>query len=201
MPKVSDAHRASRRDQILDAAVACFLRRGIRATTMAQIIDESGLSAGALYSYFDGKQELALAAVGREAAGRAAELDAAADGKAIAPSLVLRIVSEALVRKSPGSALVVQMWGEATSDPEFRQISASAFTELGTMFATHLARWAEHGPGFNSDTAATWAQRMAPVMLGLMQGLVLQQSLIPGFDRERYLAGVDELFRPISPTN
>lgn len=198
MPKVSEAHRESRRDQILDAAVACFLRRGIRATTMSEIIAESELSAGAIYSYFDGKQELAVAAVRREANSRAAELEAAADGKAIPPSRVLRIVSEALTQRTPGLALVVQMWGEAASDVAFQKISASAFEELSEIFATHLARWGQHSGGLQPDAAAQWAQRMVPVMLGLVQGFILQQTLIPAFDHEHYLEGVDHLFRPRS---
>ena len=196
MPKVSDAHRESRRDQILDAAVTCFLRRGVRATTMAEIIAESELSAGAIYGYFEGKQELALAAVRREAGSRAAELEAAADGKAIPPSRIVRIVSEALGGRGPGLALVVQMWGEAASDPAFEQISASAFEELGRMFATHLARWGEQDGRLDAEAATQWAQQMLPVMLGLIQGFILQQTLSPGFDAERYLLGVDHLFRP-----
>lgn len=196
MPKVSDAHRESRRDQILDAAVTCFIRRGIRATTMAEIIAESDLSAGAIYSYFEGKQELALAAVTREAGSRAAELEAAADGMAIPPSRIFRVVSEALAERGAGLALVVQMWGEAASDPAFQQISATAFAELGRMFITHLARWGEHDGGLDAGAAADWAQQMLPVLLGLIQGFILQQTLVPGFDRDAYLAGVDHIFRP-----
>ena len=198
MPKVSEAHREARRDQILDAAVACFLRRGVRATTMAEIIAESGLSAGAIYGYFDGKQELALAAVRREAAGRAADLEAAAGERAIPPSRMLRIITEALGQRTSGLALVVQMWGEAASDPEFQQVSASAFAELGAMFAAHLARWMEQEGDLEPDAAEDAAQRLLPVMLGLVQGLILQQTLVPEFDRERYLTGVDLILRPTS---
>lgn len=196
MPKVSDAHRESRTDQILDAAVVCFLRRGIRATTMADIIAESDMSAGAIYGYFDGKQELALAAVRREAGSRAAELEAAADGKAIPPSRVLRIVSDTIASRGPGLALVVQMWGEAASDPEFRRIAASAFAELAAMFATHLGRWGQERGGLTAEATDAWAARTVPVMLGLTQGLILQQTLVPDFDRESYLSGVDAMFDP-----
>ena len=42
MPKITDAHRESRRDQILDAALACFAERGFQATSMADIIAASG---------------------------------------------------------------------------------------------------------------------------------------------------------------
>lgn len=194
MPKVSEAHRESRQEQILDAAVACFLRRGIRATTMAEIISESGLSAGAIYSYFGSKQELAVAAVRREAAGRSAELDAAAQERAIPPSRILSTLSSSLEQRMAGLVLVVQLWGEAASDPEFREVSTSAFAELGVMFVSHLARWRQEQWQDEAPEAFAWAERMLPVLLGLAQGLILQQTLVSGFDPKGYLAGVDELF-------
>ena len=49
MPKVSEQHREARRDQIVDAALRCFSRKGFQRTSMADIIAESGLSAGAIY--------------------------------------------------------------------------------------------------------------------------------------------------------
>lgn len=200
MPKVSEAHREARRDQILDAAAACFLRRGVRATTMAEIITESGLSAGAIYGYFDGKQALALAVMRREAAARAIALDTAARERAIPPSWILRTISEAFSEGAATPTLVVQMWGEAASDPEFQQITTTAFSELGAIFGTHLTRWGREAHGLAPGAAAEWSTLMLPVLLGLAQGLILQQSLMPGFDRERYLAGVDELFgRAASP--
>ena len=55
---VSLEHEQMRRQQILDAALACFSRRGYHATSMEDIVRESGLSVGALYSYFPSKEEL-----------------------------------------------------------------------------------------------------------------------------------------------
>src|SRR5271154_3791247 len=63
MPKISEDQRQARRDQILAAAWRCFYRRGIHATSMEEIIREAGLSAGAVYLYFRGKDELILAAI------------------------------------------------------------------------------------------------------------------------------------------
>ena len=57
MPRVSDEHLAARRQQILDAARACFLRNGFHATSMQDVIGEAGLSVGAVYRYFKSKNE------------------------------------------------------------------------------------------------------------------------------------------------
>ncbi|HEX8969909.1 MAG TPA: TetR/AcrR family transcriptional regulator [Chloroflexota bacterium] len=61
MPKISPAHEQQRRAQILSAAMACFARQGYRATSMDDVVRESGLSVGAIYSYFPSKEDLFLA--------------------------------------------------------------------------------------------------------------------------------------------
>jgi AcrR family transcriptional regulator len=61
LPKVSPAHEQKRRDQILVAAMACFSRQGYRATSMEDIVHESGLSVGAIYTYYPSKEDLFLA--------------------------------------------------------------------------------------------------------------------------------------------
>jgi AcrR family transcriptional regulator len=61
MPKVSLEHEQMRRQQILDAALACFSRRGYHSTSMEDIAREAGLSIGALYTYFSSKEDLFFA--------------------------------------------------------------------------------------------------------------------------------------------
>jgi len=61
VPKISPAHEQQRRAQILAAAMACFARQGYHATSMDDVVRESGLSVGAIYSYFPSKEDLFLA--------------------------------------------------------------------------------------------------------------------------------------------
>jgi TetR/AcrR family transcriptional regulator, transcriptional repressor of aconitase len=56
MPKVSQNHLDARRQQILAAAIECFCRQGFHPTTMQDIIKESGLSSGAIYTYLPVKR-------------------------------------------------------------------------------------------------------------------------------------------------
>jgi AcrR family transcriptional regulator len=49
---------AERKQQIHQAALVCFSRKGYFKTTMDDIVVESGLSKGTLYWYFDSKKEL-----------------------------------------------------------------------------------------------------------------------------------------------
>lgn len=56
----------ARREQILDAATACFVEQGFHGTGMARIAEQAGMSAGHIYHYFDGKDAIIAAIVDRE---------------------------------------------------------------------------------------------------------------------------------------
>lgn len=60
--------RGERGDEILDAAARCFARYGYDKTTMEDIGKLVGMNKVSLYYYFDGKEALFKAALGREAA-------------------------------------------------------------------------------------------------------------------------------------
>ena len=61
MPKIAEAARAARRDQIIAAALACFARAGYYATTMADVAMQAGVSKGTPYLYFESKEALFIA--------------------------------------------------------------------------------------------------------------------------------------------
>jgi AcrR family transcriptional regulator len=61
MPRVKPEYKAERRAQIVEAARACFARDGFHRTTLQNVFAEAALSAGAVYNYFQSKDELILA--------------------------------------------------------------------------------------------------------------------------------------------
>ena len=50
--------RRSRKDEILQAALACFTEHGVDATTIEMIRDRSGASIGSLYHHFGNKERI-----------------------------------------------------------------------------------------------------------------------------------------------
>ncbi len=64
-PLTRTAHsaRAQAREQVLAAARACFLRDGVKATTMERVAREAGVSRQLVYKLFLGRRELVEAAV------------------------------------------------------------------------------------------------------------------------------------------
>ncbi|WP_409343009.1 TetR family transcriptional regulator [Paenibacillus sp. MBLB4367] len=63
-PKVSDEHKEQRKRQILDAAERVFIRKGYEPATLKDIVQETDMSRGWIYLYFQTKEEIfeALAA-------------------------------------------------------------------------------------------------------------------------------------------
>lgn len=61
MPKVSTEHKQRRRAEILDAAQRTFARHGYEGATVARLEEETGLSRGAIFSYFESKEALFVA--------------------------------------------------------------------------------------------------------------------------------------------
>ena len=58
MPKVSAEHKEQVRQRLMQAARDVVLRDGHEGATTRAILSEAGLSAGALYTYFDSKEAL-----------------------------------------------------------------------------------------------------------------------------------------------
>jgi AcrR family transcriptional regulator len=99
MPRVSEDHLTARREQVLLAAWACFSRNGFHATTMADVIAESGLSAGAVYRYFPGKADLVRATADRalgQVGGRLTEI--LESGEVVDPVDALGLLLEVVER-------------------------------------------------------------------------------------------------------
>ncbi len=118
MPKVSEPHKVARRKQILDAAAACFAAHGLHRTSMRDICERAGLSPGAVYSYFVGKQAV-IEALAAESARRAAE-------QAGRPAA--EVLGELAQSDEPAAArfrLDVRLWAEALDDESVRAAFAT----------------------------------------------------------------------------
>jgi TetR/AcrR family transcriptional regulator, transcriptional repressor of aconitase len=65
MPKVTEAHKDARREQILAGAQRAFARHGYEGATVARLEEETGLSRGAIFNYYEHKEALFIALVRR----------------------------------------------------------------------------------------------------------------------------------------
>jgi AcrR family transcriptional regulator len=65
VPKVSAEHKQRRREEILEGAQRAFAQHGYEGATVARLEEETGLSRGAIFSYFQNKEALFIGVVGR----------------------------------------------------------------------------------------------------------------------------------------
>ena len=65
MPKVTEEHKEARREQILAGAQRAFARHGYEGATVARLEEETGLSRGAIFNYYENKEALFVALVRR----------------------------------------------------------------------------------------------------------------------------------------
>lgn len=188
MPKVSDAHLAARRAQILDAATACFSRDGFHATTLRDICAEAGLSAGAVYGYFQSKVDILEAVFVRYAEQDWTLPDAAADPvgavRAALGHLPLLIDDPALARDH---RLSLMMLGEALREPRL----AAAYAELNRRAIDRIADLLR-STGRLPEGADPRA--LAQVILAAYQGFRGQRMLDPSLDGAAFGRALQAVF-------
>lgn len=195
MPKVSDAHRESRRTQIVEAALRCFATHGFHRTSMADIGQESGLSAGAIYLQFESKQAIAIAAAQQIMSHRVGDIQARlAVTPPPEPDEFIEAVMAGLAEEVHDSRLIVQLWGESFFENEMSSLIEATFARIGSVVGGYLEIWATARRGMTPEAAAEWARQTTPAMLGLMQGRILQWALMPSFTPEHYRRAVQNLF-------
>jgi AcrR family transcriptional regulator len=203
MPRVSEEHLAARRQQILDAARACFARNGFHATSMQDVVVESGLSMGAVYRYFRSKDDL-IQAIAEDVVGMlVGQVDHLVDARPLPPLTdvmdgVLRVVE---TQTGPDGVvrMAIQVWGEALRNPRLSDLIARVYPRIRSAFVRLAARAREEG----QLPEHTDPEQAGSVLFGLVPGYFLQLILVGDINRADYLAGLGALLgshpRPPDP--
>ncbi|MCE7078947.1 TetR/AcrR family transcriptional regulator [Streptomyces sp. ST2-7A] len=179
MARVSREHLDARRRQILDGATACFARRGFHGTSMQHILAETGLSAGAVYRYFRGKDEM-IAAILAEVVGTvgAAFAEVAQEEHPPEPGEVVAGVflrtRHLLASRGIPLTLVVEAWSEAARTPLLRDMLTERVTEVIGAWERIIDRYRAAG----RLPADVRSDRVARAMIGCAHGLLLQGALL-----------------------
>jgi AcrR family transcriptional regulator len=193
MPRVSEEHLERRRQQILDAARRCFIRKGVHATSMQDIFAEADLSAGAVYRYFKSKNEIIGAIVSGVLGNMRPFLSDLVHSDPILP--LDEIVQQMTRRMTTASTadgvlrLGPQTWGLATHDPELRSFVQQQLTSLRGLWIEYARRCVDAGllpPG--TDPEAT-----GKTLFCLLPGFLLQKLIIEDVESEDLVAGVRAL--------
>jgi AcrR family transcriptional regulator len=178
MPRVTPAHEHEIRDRIVTAALRVFGERGFHGATMQDVVRASGLSIGAIYTYYRGKDDLFLAtcdlASGRglgELATRLASGRSVAERLAIAIGFYFDSVEETAA--GPGSAdFLIQAWAQAEAEPAAREMLRRRRDQL-EMAGTFLLE-----EGIAGGELPRWmdAPAVARAYVALLDGMLLVRA-------------------------
>lgn len=190
MPKISEKKRESRRQQILEAALACFSDNGFHQTGMADIVKRSGLSHGAVYLYFQSKDDL-IEALADDRHRREAVLNSVAQGSGDpleALHALVRVYAQWLTEPA-GEArrrVGIHSWSEALRN---RRVRASVVEgiEMPRALIVALIERAQHDGLVKSEIRADAIARM---LIAIFQGLVLQKCWGADIDVDACMAAV-----------
>jgi TetR/AcrR family transcriptional regulator, transcriptional repressor of aconitase len=200
MPRITEERREARREQILDAARACLLEHGLEAVSMEMIIARSGLSTGAVYRYFKGKDEIMAAAVKASAAeiGAAAAPILAGPPPGL-PSEFLEDLLTAWVsyaRSGVGAAAgidrmpaAVHGWSHAQTDPELKAALRAALRGFRELCVPIIKKWQADGV----VAAGADPEAVAQLLLSICLGFVAQRSLTGDADVQAHVAALAAL--------
>ena len=183
MPRLTEARRRDRRDQIAAAALRCFARDGFAGTSMADIITESGLSAGSIYSHFESKAELVRFVAVEELDRRFDDVVHAVDrGEGVlTPGRIAAGVFRGLQVDRGRAQLLIQIWAEVPRDPELAVVAVDSITRFRGVIRRALEPWARARVGADGDAEAM-ATAGADATLAAIQGSMIRVVFDPGVD-------------------
>lgn len=185
MPRLTDATKAARRAQIIEAAVSCFLEKGYTNTSMSDIIKASGLSSGSIYSHFSGKEDILITTI-NERLNNVKELYETLPEGAGPQDILETIHTNQLVNDNFSAMLRIRL--ESLHAPEIARATADIMPLLQGIIVKTLTPWAAEQLSvlheINPDSAqrtpeqealiADYARDTADAFMMVFQGYMLR---------------------------
>lgn len=195
MPKMTDERRAARRLQILEAAWICFQKQGLHATTMSDIITASGLSAGAVYSYFPSKEALILAAVKTSLGGLRERAEPLLRTLPLPPPErfiegMAGAIADFTAREGYDLRRIALLgWSEAQRNAHLRETMQGYYLEFRARLADAVTCWKRTGEiGANASE-----HDVAKAMLALILGFVVESAITGDVSPKDLARGIKDL--------
>ncbi|MDT7710864.1 MAG: hypothetical protein QOG20_6471, partial [Pseudonocardiales bacterium] len=167
-----------------------FARAGFHGTSMQDVFVESGLSAGAVYGYFDSKDALVSTIIDEVLAEITGALDAIIDSASPPPpGNVLGQMFQALDGAPHGTEiarLAVQVWAEAGQRPELSVRLAAHYRQLRERFTTLVQRYQRDGTLDPSSDP----HHLAQVLTALGPAFLSQRALLDEVNAETFTRGL-----------
>jgi AcrR family transcriptional regulator len=207
MPRVSEAHELEVRRRIVRAALQVFAEHGFHQATMQDIVRQSGLSVGAIYTYFKSKDELILAGcdliTDQEMAALYTRLE---DGGSFRDKIAIAVgfffdQLDFERQEAGGPRLLIEAWAAADSTPAIREMLVRRRREVLAVAVALLHE------GIAQRELPEWIDipAVAPALAAMLDGILLESiEEGAGYRRaeaeRRVLATLEILFASASAT-
>jgi len=166
------------REEVLDAALRTFWRKGYEATTLPDLLEATGLARQSLYNAFGDKRSLFLTSLRRYEDAELRKLEAALQRGSVRAAL--RVVFQQVLASAGcenGCFLLNSAAELLPRDPEVGEVVASAMKRQEHALAEALRRGVREG---ELRLPPKRIGQTARFLVGMLQGLPMMAKATPG---------------------
>jgi AcrR family transcriptional regulator len=176
VPKLAPAAKLERRRQLIEAARRCVAARGFASITVEDVCLEAGVSKGAFYGYFDGKQDLLVALLEDEEAEVLSMMRILGEAPLDHVERLRRFARAIVRRGEDPAALQIQgdLWAEVNANPAVRERWAVVVRERRLVLRGWIDRAVAAG-----DLEPVPSNALGAIVLAMADGLMLHAALDP----------------------
>jgi AcrR family transcriptional regulator len=151
-PRVGD----ERREQILTAFEACVVRKGLEATTLADVAEEAGQPRPLVRYFIGNRDEMITALIDRLLLRGEARMASALGDGAVTASEVATLLSERVFSDQVSNIVIMELWQQAIRDETLKVRLAAIYRRLVGEVSSRLAG-ADPGPPSSGAFDAAFA--------------------------------------------
>jgi AcrR family transcriptional regulator len=186
-----------RREQILNAAMICFARRGFHQTSMHHISGEAGISVGLIYRYFENKDAVISAMADNHKSEIQQVLERARGAETLLAALEILFTAHCCENEPQvTAAFVVDLFAEASRNPRVAELVRDVTKTVMDGVTDLIARATESKNATHDLTPRQLTELIFAVSDGMLMREVLNVSTATDSERrERQLEVARRLWR------
>jgi len=161
--------KEERQSQIMEAAMKVFTKKGFASARMDDIVEESGLSKGAIYHHYEGKKDIFLALIAHWETQTFPNFYSR-NGKERSASETLRDFAREILKVFKNRSYVfhaeVEFWSLSNQDDEVRKRSQELYEKIINLFELVIKKGIREKEFIQVDSRMT-----AIYILSVFQGI------------------------------
>jgi AcrR family transcriptional regulator len=195
MAKFTETQREGRRKEILAAAQRRFALNGFHATTISDIVRESGVSQGTFYLYFQTKDDVIAALADDRSQGDAlvGAIAGAETDPVVGLATLFDLHGQTLgdPQRADERRVAIQGWAEALRNDQIRErlVANTARVEA------EIARLVERGQQAGRFRPDAEPHGFARALIALFRGLTLLATWEGTFDADLTAKSIEDMVR------